>query len=91
MVQIYQNLGVGNIPRKGIEIMNFYAQLQNKTLRKVAIAIFDIKAKEIQEALNISKSVVSRHICGERYYPPIDIFIIEKVFNITIKDYVINE
>lgn len=52
--------------------------------------MLDLKSKEIEAVLHLSKSVVSRHMTGEKNNIEIDIFIIEKVFGIKIKDYSIN-
>ena len=54
------------ISRKGIEKMELYVNSQVQTIRRVVVAILDIKSKEIQSNLNLSKSVVSRHLRGER-------------------------
>lgn len=59
-------------------------------LTKIIVSILNLKSKEIQMALNISKSVVSRYMTGERGCPEIDIYLIEKLFGIKIKDYSIN-
>ena len=75
------------ISRKGIKNMELYVNSQVQTIRRVVVAILDIKSKEIQSNLNLSKSVVSRHLRGESCCPEIDIFIIEKVFGIKVKDY----
>ena len=48
------------------------------------VSLLDLKSKEIESGLHISKSVISRHLSGERDCPEIDIYIIE------IKDYSIN-
>jgi transposase len=53
----------------------------------VALVVYNINSKEIQEKVHVSKSVVSRHILGERECSEINIYIIEKIFNIKIKEY----
>lgn len=57
---------------------------------KFVISLLNLKSKDIQTQLNISKSVVSRYMTGERVCPEIDIYIIEQVFGIKIKDYSVN-
>ncbi len=64
---------------------------QRQIITKFIVSLLDLKSKEIQTNLNISKSVVSRYMTGERGCPQIDIYLIEKVFGIKIKDYSINE
>ncbi len=60
---------------------------QKKMIVRFLTSIINLKSKEIESNLHISKSVVSRHMTGERNRPEIDVFIIEKVFGIKIKDY----
>lgn len=64
---------------------------QRQIITRFIVSLLDLKSKEIQTNLNISKSVVSRYMTGERGCPQIDIYLIEKVFGIKIKDYSINE
>ncbi len=64
---------------------------KKQILTKFIFSLLDLKSKEIQMALNISKSVVSRYLTGERRCPEIDLYIIEKIFGIKVKDYTINE
>ena len=64
---------------------------QRQIITRFIVSLLDLKSKEIQTNLNISKSVVSRYMTGERGCPQIDIYLIEKVFGIKIKDYIINE
>lgn len=63
---------------------------QKRTVVKIIVSIINLKSKEIESGLHISKSVVSRHMTGERNCTAIDIFIIEKLFGIKIKEYSIN-
>lgn len=53
--------------------------------------ILDLKSKEIQTQLHLSKSVVSRYMTGERGCIEIDIYLIEKAFGIKVKDFIVNE
>ncbi len=51
------------------------------------VASLDLKSSDIEKQLNISRSVVSRHLRGERDYPPIDMFLVEQFFGVKIKEY----
>ena len=64
---------------------------QKKVIVRVIASIINLKSKDIEAVLHLSKSVVSRHMTGEHNRPEIDIYIIEKVFGIKIKDYSLNE
>ncbi len=70
--------------------MNNCVNCHKKIIVKVITSMLDLKSKEIEAVLHLSKSVVSRHMTGEKNNIEIDIFIIEKVFGIKIKDYSIN-
>ncbi len=70
--------------------MQYCAYCQKKFVIKMIVSLLDLKSKEIESGLHISKSVISRHLSGERDCPEIDIYIIEKLFGIKIKDYSIN-
>lgn len=60
---------------------------QKHIIIKVMVTSLDLKSSDIEEQLHISRSVVSRHLRGEREYPPIDIYIIEKFFGFKIKEF----
>ena len=60
---------------------------QKHIIIKVMVASLDLKSSDIEEQLHISRSVVSRHLRGEREYTPIDIYIIEKFFGFKIKEF----
>ena len=64
---------------------------KRRVLKQVIISLFNLKSKDIQADLNISKSAVSRYMTGTRNSVIIDIYIIEKVFGIKIKEYSINK
>ena len=67
--------------------MNNCIKCQKKFIEKTIVSVMDIKSKEIESVLNISKSVVSRHMTGEKNNIDVDIYIIERAFGIKIKDY----
>lgn len=71
--------------------MNNCINCQKKFIEKTIVSVMDIKSKEIEAVLHLSKSVVSRHMTGEKNNIDVDIYIIEKAFGIKIKDYSINE
>ena len=62
---------------------------QKLILVRVMVASLDLKSGDIEKQLNISRSVVSRHLRGERDYPPIDMFLVEKFFGVRIKEFII--
>lgn len=64
---------------------------KRRVLKQFIISLFNLKSKDIQADLNISKSAVSRYMTGTRNSVIIDIYIIEKVFGIKIKEYSINK
>lgn len=71
--------------------MNSCAMCQKKIIVKVIATMINLKSKDIETVLHLSKSVVSRHMTGERNNIDIDIYIIERAFGIKIKDYSIND
>lgn len=64
---------------------------QKKVIVKVIASIINLRSRDIESVLNLSKSVVSRHMTGERNNTEIDIYIIERVFGIKVKDYSLND
>lgn len=58
---------------------------------KVIVALDIITSKDIQLGAHVSKSYVSRYLKGERNCIEIDIYMIERIFGIKVKDYIINE
>ena len=71
--------------------MNNCINCQKKFIEKTIVSVMDIKSKEIEAVLHLSKSVVSRHMTGEKNNIDVDIYIIEKAFGIKIKDYSIKD
>lgn len=71
--------------------MNSCIICQKKIIVKLITTIINLKSKDIETVLHLSKSVVSRHMTGEKNNIDINIYIIEQAFGIKIKDYSIND
>jgi len=56
---------------------------------RTIVSIINLKSKDIERDLHLSRSVVSRHLTGEKNKPEIDVYIIERLLGIKIKDYII--
>lgn len=62
-----------------------------KVIAKIIVTLYGIKSKEIEAQLHISQSLVSMYMNGERNCTDIDIYMIEKVFGIKVKEYDVSE
>ena len=58
-----------------------------RVLTVVAILLYNLSSKDIQEKVHVSKSVVSRHLLGERDCQEINLFIIEKIFSLKVTEF----
>lgn len=76
--------------REGLKFMNNCAFCQKKVLLKFIMTIYNLRATDIAREINISDSLVRKHISGDRQCPPVDVYIVEKVFGIKIGDCVAN-
>ena len=63
---------------------------QRKIILKVILTVLNLKPSEIARGLNISKSLVSKYIAGERSSVDLDLYLIERIFSIQVKDYTRN-
>ncbi len=50
---------------------------------KAIMAMVNLKSRDIENELHLSKSIVSRHMRGEKNRPEIDIYIIEHLLGIS--------
>ncbi len=57
---------------------------------RVMLTVLNLKPSKIARELNISKSLVSKYLAGERGSVEIDIYLIQQLFLIQVKDYSIN-
>lgn len=55
---------------------------KGEKLRRMALLMLDIKHCEIAKELNISRSLVSKIIIGERKYPEFDSWFVNKILNV---------
>ena len=67
--------------------MTLVAIEPQKLLTVMAVELCKISSKEIQDNGHVSKSVVSRHLLGERKCIEIDLFVLEKAYGIKIKEF----
>lgn len=57
---------------------------------RVMLTVLNLKPSEIARELNISKSLVSKYLAGERGSVEIDIYLIQQLFLIQVKEYSTN-
>lgn len=70
--------------------MNDCAFCRKKFILKFIMSVCDLKATDIAREVNVSDSLVRKHINGVRNCRVIDAYLINKGFGIEIKDYSIN-
>ncbi len=58
-----------------------------KRLIRIILVYLEITPTQIAEELNVSVSVISKHISGDKRYYPCDLFLIEQIFHIRILRY----
>ena len=58
-----------------------------KRLIRIILVYLEITPTQIAEELNVSVSVISKHISGDKIYYRCDLYLIEQIFNIKILRY----
>ena len=58
-----------------------------KKLIKIIMVYLELTPSQMAEELNVSVSVISKHISGDKIYYPCDLFLIEQIFKIKILGY----
>ena len=58
-----------------------------KKLIKIILVHLEITPTQIAEELNVSVSVISKHISGDKIYYRCDLYLIKQIFNIKILRY----
>lgn len=64
---------------------------KKRMIIKIILTILNLKPAEVARKLHISKSFVSKYISGEKASSELDIYLIELIFKINIKDFARNE
>lgn len=73
--------------REELKTMEICAYCRKQLVIKSIVAITNLKSKDIEDGLHLSKSIVSRHLRGEINKPEIDIFVVEHLLGIKIEGY----
>ena len=60
---------------------------ERKKLLKILLVVLDLTPTKIAKALNVSNSVVSKHLSGEKIYYPCDLYLIKIAFKIQVEDF----
>lgn len=63
------------------------AYCQKRIIVRLVLTVLNLKPSELSRQLNVSESLVSKYIAGERKSDELDLFFIEQIFNIKVKDY----
>ncbi len=58
-----------------------------KKILKILFIFLELSTTKLAKTLNVSNSVISKHISGEKNYCPCDIYLIEQIFNIKVLEY----
>lgn len=64
------------------------ASCRKKMLIKIILNVLDVKPSDLVREIHLSSTQVSRYLSGERDSHDIDIYLIEQVFEIKVKEYV---
>ena len=67
--------------------MNTKQQSDKTKILRILLVFLNLTPTQVAKVLNVSNSVISKHLSGEKTYYPCDIFLIEKIFNIKIEEY----
>jgi len=63
------------------------AYCQKRIIVRLVLTVLNLKPSELSRELNVSESLVSKYIAGERKSDELDLFFIEQIFNIKVNDY----
>ena len=58
---------------------------------KFIFMLLDLKVTQVAQEIHVANSTVSMYLNGERKSPELELYVIEKVFKIKIKEFVIND
>ncbi len=77
--------------REELLMMKVCACCQKKIITRLVLTILNVKPSELARELNLSESLVSKYLAGERKSNELDLFFIEQIFELKVKDYDRNE
>ena len=63
------------------------SQKERKKMLKILLTLMDITPNEIAKKLNVNRSVICKHISGEKLYNPCDIYLIEIAFQVQVLEF----
>jgi len=63
------------------------SQKERKKMLKILLTLMDITPNEIAKKLNVNRSVICKHISGEKLYNPCDLYLIEIAFQIQVQEF----
>lgn len=68
-------------------MMKICAYCQKKIIVRLVLTVLDLKPSELARKLNLSESLVSKYIAGERKSDELDLFFVEQIFNLKVYEY----
>lgn len=81
------NIGRSNYIREELTMLKNCVNCRKKMLVKIILNVLDVKPCDLVKNVHLSSTQVSRYLSGERASIDIDIYLIEQVFSIKVKDY----
>ena len=81
------DIGRSNYIREELTMEQLCANCKRKILIKIMLDVMEVKPVELARKLHLSKTQVSRYLSGERLSSELDIYLIEQVFEIKVKNY----
>ena len=73
--------------REELKMIKLCAYCQKRIIVRLVLTVLNLKPSELSRELNVSESLVSKYIAGERKSDELDLFFIEQIFNIKVNDY----
>ncbi len=58
---------------------------------KFIFMLLDLKVTQVAQEIHVANSTVSMYLNGERKSPELELYVIEKIFKIKIKEFVTND
>lgn len=68
-------------------MMKICAYCQKRIIVRLVLTVLNLKPSELARELDLSESLVSKYLAGERKSNELDLFFIEQIFNIKVNDY----